>query len=100
MHSLLTSRLALLAASSTLFLSGLAMAQSTGGPTAAEAAPPPVAKAPEQAAIDACKDKKAGERVRFTDAKGKKRHWACTSVDGVLAARAGVATPAHTVKAK
>jgi len=99
MHSLLTSRLALLAASSTLFLSGLAMAQNTGGPTAAETAPP-AAKAPEQAAIDACKDKKAGERVRFTDAKGKKRHWACTSVDGVLAARAGVATPAHTVKAK
>jgi hypothetical protein len=32
--------------------------------------------------------------VRFTTAKGKKRHWACATVDGVLAARSGVATAA------
>jgi hypothetical protein len=90
----LQPRLAMLAAASTLFLSGLAMAQSTGGPSAAETTPPGAKKAPEQAAIDACKDKKEGDRVRFTDAKGKKRHWTCTMVDGVLAARSGVATPA------
>lgn len=94
-------RLATLAAASTLlFLSGLAMAQGTGGPSAAETTPPGANKAPEQAAIDACKDKKEGDRVRFTDAKGKKRHWACTMVDGVLAARSGVATAATTPKKK
>jgi hypothetical protein len=87
-------QLALLAAASTLFLSGLTLAQSTGGPSSAETTPPGASKAPEQAAIDACKDKKAGDRVRFTDAKGKKRHWTCATVDGVLAARSGVATPA------
>jgi len=87
-------RLAMLAAASTLCLSGLAMAQSTGGPSKAETTPPGAGKAPEQAAIDACKDKKEGDRVRFTDAKGKKRHWTCTMVDSVLAARSGIATPA------
>jgi len=86
--------LALLAAASTLFLSGLTLAQSTGGPSSAETTPPGANKAPEQAAIDACKDKKAGDRVRFTDAKGKKRHWTCAMVGDVLAARSGVATPA------
>ena len=94
MKSLQQPRLAMLAAASTLFLSGLAMAQGTGGPSAAETTPPGASKAPEQAAIAACKDKKEGDRVRFTDAKGKKRHWTCTMVDGVLAARSGVATPA------
>lgn len=86
--------LALLAAASTLFLSGLTLAQSTGGPSSAETTPPGASKAPEQAAIDACKDKKPGDRVRFTDAKGKKRHWTCAMVGDVLAARSGVATPA------
>ena len=47
-------QLALLAATSTLFLSGLALAQSTGGPSGAETTPPGASKAPEQAAIDAC----------------------------------------------
>jgi len=101
MKSLLQPRrLAMLAAASTLCLSGLAMAQSTGGPSVAETTPPGAGKPPEQAAIDACKDKKAGDRVRFTDAKGKKRHWACAEVDGVLAARSGVATAATTPKKK
>ena len=95
-----TRHLALFAAVSTLALSGLAAAQSTGGPSAAETTPPGAGKPPEQAAIDACKDKKEKERVRFTDAKGKKRHWACVTVDGVMAARSGVATAAKTVKPK
>jgi hypothetical protein len=93
-------QLALLAAASTLFLSGLTLAQSTGGPSSAETTPPGASKAPEQAAIDACKDKKAGDRVRFTDAKGKKRHWPCAMVGDVLAARSGVATAATTPKKK
>jgi hypothetical protein len=75
----LLPRLILLAAVSTLAFSNLAMAQATGGPSAAETTPPGANRAPEQAAIDACKDKKAGDRVRFTDAKGKKRHWACAT---------------------
>ena len=100
MKSLQPHRLAMLAAVSTLFLSSLAIAQSTGGPSKAETTPPGANKAPEQAAIDACKDKKEGDRVRFTDAKGKKRHWACTTVDGVLTARSGVATAATTPKKK
>ena len=100
MTSFQPRRFALLAATSTLFLSSLAMAQATGGPSAAEATAPGAGKAPEQAAVDACKDKKDGDRVRFTDAKGKKRHWACNTVDGVMAARSGVATAAHTPKKK
>jgi hypothetical protein len=92
--------LSLLAAASMLFVSGLAMAQATGGPSKAETTPPGANKAPEAAAIDACKDKKEGDRVRFTDAKGKKRHWACAMVDGQLAARSGVATAATTPKKK
>ena len=100
MNSLQPRRLAMLAATSTLFLASLATAQSTGGPSTAETTPPGANKAPEQAAIDACKDKKEGERVRFTDAKGKKRHWACVTVDGVMAARSGVATAARTVPKK
>ena len=72
---------------------GIAAAQ-TGGPSASETTLPQSKRPPEQAAIDACKDHKEGDRVRFTDAKGKKRHYACTMVDGVLAARSGVATPA------
>ena len=100
MTTSIARRLASLAALSTLCLSGLAMAQATGGPTAADTTLPQAKRAPEQAAIDACKDKKDGDRVRFTDAKGKKRHYACATVDGVMAARSGVATPARTVKAK
>jgi len=38
--------------------------------------------------------------VRFTDAKGKKRHWPCAMVGDVLAARSGVATAATTPKKK
>ena len=91
-------RLASLAALSTLCLSGLALAQATGGPSAAETTLPQSKKAPEQAAIDACKDKKEGDRVRFTDAKGKKRHYACAMVGDVLAARSGVATAATNSK--
>ena len=100
MISSLTRRLASLAAVSTLALTGLAAAQSSGGPSAAETTPPGANKPAEQAAIDACKDKKDGDRVRFTDAKGKKRHYACSTVDGVMAARSGVATAAHTPKKK
>lgn len=100
MNSSQPRRLATLAiAASTLLLSSsLAMAQATGGPSKAETTPPGAGKPPEQAAIDACKDKKEGERVRFVTAKGKKRHWACTTVDGVLAARSGVATAATMPK--
>ena len=96
----LSRRLASLAAVSTLALSGLATAQSTGGPSTAETTPPGANKPAEQAAVDACKDKKDGDRVRFTDAKGKKRHYACSTVDGVMAARSGVATAARTPKKK
>ena len=91
MISSIVRSLASLAAMSTLCLS--AMAQ-TGGPSPSETTPPQAKRPPEQAAIDACKGKKEGDRVRFTDAKGKKRHYACAMVDGVLAARSGVATPA------
>ena len=97
MNSLQPRRLAMLAATSTLFLSGLAAAQTTGGPSASEVAPPGGARAPELAAINACVGKAAGDRVKFTDAKGKKRKWGCVDVNGVLAARSGVATPARTV---
>jgi hypothetical protein len=95
--SSLIGRLASLAALSTICWSALAQ---TGGPSSAETTPPQAAKPPEQQAIDACKDKKAGDRVRFTDAKGKKRHWACAMVGDVLAARSGVATAAIKPKAK
>ncbi|MES1264364.1 MAG: hypothetical protein ABUU24_01790 [Variovorax sp.] len=88
-------RLAALAALSTLCLSALAQ---TGGASPSETTPPQAAKPPEQAAIDACKDKKEGDRVRFTDAKGKKRHYACAMVGDVLAARSGVATAATKPK--
>lgn len=95
MNSLLLRRLAMLAATSTLFLSGLAAAQATGGPSAAEVAPPGSTRPPAQAAIDACAGKAEGDKVQFTDAKGKKRKWVCATVNGVLAARSGVATPAR-----
>jgi hypothetical protein len=94
MNSMSLRRLALLAATSTLLFSQLAAAQGTGGPSKAETTPPGSARAPEQAAIDACVGKAEGDRVVFTDAKGKKRKWTCVSVNGVLAARSGVATPA------
>lgn len=100
MTSILSRRLSALAAVALLGGSGAVFAQATGGPSAAEVTPPNAGQPPEQAAIDACKDKKEGDRVRFVNAKGKKRHWACTTVDGVLAARSGVATPAHEVKKK
>jgi hypothetical protein len=90
-----TRRVASLAVVSALFVCGLAIAQSTGGPSSAEATPPGANTPPEKAAIDACVGKKEGDRVRFTTAKGKKRNWACATVDGVLAARSGVATAAR-----
>ena len=94
-------RLAMLAAASTLVaLSGIASAQGTGGPSKDEVSKPGAGMPAEQAAIDACKDKKDGDRVRFTDAKGKKRRYGCSTVDGVTAARPGVATAAHVVKKK
>ena len=95
--SSLVRRIASLAALSTLCLSAFAQ---TGGPSPSETTPPQAKKPPEQAAIDACKDKKEGDRVRFTDAKGKKRHYACAMVGDVLAARSGVATAATKPKAK
>lgn len=93
-------RLGSLAAISALALSGLAAAQSTGGPSASEEAKPGANKPPEQAAIDACKDHKAGDRVKFVDAKGKTRKWGCAMVGDVLAARSGTASAARTPKAK
>ena len=77
-----------------------AVAQSTGGPSAAEVAPPGGSQPPAKEAIDACVGKTQGDRVTFTDAKNKKRKWVCTPVDGVLAARSGVATAARKVPAK
>jgi len=62
--------------------------------------PPQSKKAPEQSAIDACKNKTEGDRVTSTDAKGKKRKYACATVDGVLVARPGIATAAHPKKTK
>jgi hypothetical protein len=93
-------RLGSLAAISALLLSGLAAAQSTGGPSKEESTPPGASKAPEQAAIDACKDHKAGDRVKFVDGKGKTRKWGCAMVGDVLAARSGVGTAARMPKAK
>ena len=83
-----------------MLTSAIAAAQSTGGPSPQETAPPLANVPPDQQAIDACKDKKETDRVRFTDAKGKKRHYTCVMVNGVLAARPGVATAAHTPKKK
>ena len=71
-----------------------ALAQATGGPSSKETTPPGANRPPEQAAIDACQGKKEGERVMFTDSKGKKRRWICVPVGDVVAARSGVATPA------
>jgi hypothetical protein len=93
-------RLAWLAATSTLFVAQFAAAQATGGPSAAETAPPGASRPPAKEAIDACVGKAAGDRVQFVDAKKKKRKWVCVMVDGTLAARSGIATPAHTVKPK
>ena len=77
-----------------VFVSPPSFAQSTGGPTAAEVKPPGASKPPAKEAIDACAGKSEGDKVTFTDAKNKKRKWVCVPVDGVLAARSGVATPA------
>ncbi len=95
----MTFRICSIAAISLMLSSAIASAQ-TGGPTPDQTKPPGASKPPEQQAIDACKDKKEGDRVRFTDAKGKKRHYTCTMVDGVLAARPGIATPARPPKTK
>ena len=97
MTSSLVRHLASLAA---LSMWGLSAGAQTGGPSPSEIAPPQAKKPPEQAAIDACKDKKEGDRVHFTDAKGKKRHYSCAMFNGVLAARSGVATAALTPKRK
>ncbi len=97
MSSLQLRRLALTAATSTLFFCGLAGAQATGGPSAAEVAPPGGSRAPAKEAIEACAGKTAGDKVQFNDAKGKKRKWVCVMVGDTLAARSGVATPARTV---
>jgi hypothetical protein len=100
MKQTLFRRLSLIAAISTFCVSGHALAQATGGPSEAERTPPQFGRPPEQAAIDACKDKNEGDRVRFVDAKGKSRRFPCARVDGVLAARSGVATAAHKVTSK
>jgi hypothetical protein len=89
-------RLASLVAISTLCFSGFAAAQATGGPSASSLVLPQSKRPPEQAAIDACQGKNAGDRVRFVDAKGKTRKYACAMVDGVLAARSGTATGAYS----
>ena len=99
MSSRYLRRLASLAALSTLCLSGLAMAQATGGPSAAESAAPGGKTPPAKEAIDACVGKAVGDKVQFTDAKGKTRKWVCIMVNGTLAARSGVATPARAPKA-
>ena len=78
----------------------LAHAQATGGPTAADLTPPGGSQPPAKEAIDACVGKTQGDRVTFTDAKNKKRKWVCTAVNGMLAARSGVATAAKKVPAK
>jgi len=69
----------------------------TGGPTAESIRLPQSSKPVEAAAIEACKDRQEGDRVTFIDAKGKKRKYGCTMVDGVLAARSGVATAARRI---
>lgn len=91
-------RLASLAALSTLCLSGLALAQATGGPSAAETMPPGGTAPPSKEAIAACVGKAVGNKVQFTDAKGKTRKWVCVMVGDTLAARSGVATPAKAPK--
>jgi hypothetical protein len=101
MKTMLSRRISLLAAISTVFLTGLAAAQSTGstgGPSAAEQTPPGASRPPEKEAIDACVGKTAGDRVRFTTSKGKSRKWTCVDVNGTLAARSGIATPARPKK--
>ena len=85
---------------SAALISPYAEAQATGGPTAAEVAPPGGSQPPAKEAVDACVGKTEGDRVTFTDAKNKKRKWVCTPVNGVLAARSGVATAAKKVPAK
>lgn len=98
MKSMSLRRLALLAATSTVFVCQFAQAQATGGPSAGEATPPGSTRPPEQQAIDACAGKSQGDRVQFTDSKGKKRKWVCVTVNGVLAARSGIATAARPKK--
>ena len=98
MKSSVSQCLGLVAASLTVFASGLSFAQggggSTGGPSQDEIAG--VTKTPATAAaVQACAGKSDGTKVRFTDEKGKQRHWICATVDGVRAARPGIATPAR-----
>ena len=87
--------LALIVAVLSFCFSGLGLAQATGGPSESERTPAQSKRPPEQAAIDACKDKHDGDRVYFVDAKGKNRKYPCVVVDGVLAARSGIATAAR-----
>lgn len=85
---------------SAALISPYVEAQATGGPTSSEVAPPGGSQPAAKEAVDACNGKTQGDRVTFTDAKNKKRKWVCTPVDGVLAARSGVATAAKKVPAK
>jgi hypothetical protein len=87
-------RLAWLAALSALCVSPFAAAQ-TGGPSGTETTPPGASRPPAKEAVDACVGKAEGDRVQFTDAKNKKRKWVCVMVNGTLAARSGIATPAR-----
>ena len=98
MTTSIARRLASLAALSTLCLSGLALAQATGGPSTAETTLPGSKTPPAKEAIAACVGKAVGDKVQFTDAKGKTRKWVCIMVGDTLAARSGVATPAKAPK--
>jgi hypothetical protein len=98
MKSIHIRKISMLAAASTLVFSGWAAAQATGGPSAAEMTPAGSSRPPAKEAIDACAGKVDGDKVQFMDAKNKKRKWVCVGVDGVLAARPGVATPARAAK--
>jgi hypothetical protein len=103
MSSLQVRHLAMVAATSVLFLSGLVAAQGTGSgaPGSPERAPVGGTQAPSKEAIAACTGKAVGDKVTFKDAKGKTRKWTCIMVGEVLAARSGVASPAKAAsKAK
>ena len=92
MQTMLRRPAAIFLAATLLILADATNAQSVGG-TQAKAPPARSSKAPEQAAIDACKGKSDGDRATtFTDSAGKKRKYLCSTVDGVLAARAHVVT--------
>ena len=88
-------RLTWLAAASTLFVAQFAAAQT---PSAGETSAPGSKTPPAKEAIAACAGKAVGDKVQFTDAKGKTRKWVCIMVGDTLAARSGVATPAKAPK--